>query len=162
MKMHRALYAALSLLVTIGAGAVWWVGTPAYAAGTWLSTVVPIQGTVNGPPESVVFSGQARVSSRLAPDPDFNAPRLMLTIDLSGVSGVGSSTRAKYVISGTETVQRRLAFSHLVEIMFPFSKSNTAGASSERSGVASFMLSFDLNTGAVTTATAAVATPNLR
>jgi len=164
MKIRGALFnpVVLALLVAIAGGAaVWWGGTPAYAAGIWRTTLVPIVGTVSGPPERVLFWGQARINSRLAPDPDFHRPSLVLTIDLTGVSGVGSSG-TKYVISGPEIVQRGLAASHLVEITFPFFQSGTTGISSAQSGVASFALSFDLNTGAVMTATASIASPNFR
>jgi len=141
---RRALFTPAALLLAAMAG-----GAPAYAA----DALVPIQGVVSGQPESVSFSGQAQVKSRLVPDPDFGKPSLLLTIDLSSVSGVGSSTKATYVISTQELVQRRLAGSHVVEITFPFMKSSSTDVSSARSGVASFALDFDLNTGAVTNAT---------
>jgi hypothetical protein len=161
MKIHRALFSPVvpSLLAMIAAGAVWWGGTPAHALGTWNTALVSIQGTVTGSPESVVFSGQAKIDSKLAPDPDFNRPSLVISVDLTGVSGVGSSSAAKYVITGPEIVQRGVAASQLVEITFPFVKS-TMGMSATRSGVAAFALSFDVNTGAVTSATGNVASPN--
>jgi hypothetical protein len=121
---------------------------------------VSIRGIVSGKPESVSFSGQAQVSSRLVQDPDFGRPVLLLNINLSAVSGVGSSTRAKYVILSPENVQRHLAASHQVEITFPFMRSGSTDSSSARTGVASFALNFDVNTGAVTSATANVASPS--
>jgi len=162
MNMYRALFTpvVLSFLVAIAAGVVWRGGTPAHAVEPWNTALVPIQGTVSGAPESVAFSGQAQIGSRRAPDPDFNNPMLVLNVDLTGVSGVGLSTRKKYVIRGPEIVQRRLAFSQQVEITFPFVESGSTGMSSARSGLASFALSVDVNTGAVTTATASVATPS--
>ena len=113
MKMRRTLFApaVLSLLVAITAGVVWQGSIPAQAAVTWSSTLVPIKGSVDGVPETVVFSGNAKVNSRLAPDPVFNTPTLVLSIDLTSVSAVGSSTRSKYVVSGPEMVQRKVAAS---------------------------------------------------
>jgi hypothetical protein len=162
MNIYRALFTpvVLSFLVAIAAGWVWWGGTPAHAVEPWNTALVPIKGTVSGAPESVAFSGQAQIGTRVAPDPDFNNPKLVFSIDLTGVSGVGLSTKKKYVIRGPEIVQRGLVFSHQVEITFPFLESGSTGMSSTRSGLASFALSIDVNTGAVTTATASVATPS--
>jgi hypothetical protein len=120
---------------------------------------VSIKGIVTGQPESVSFSGQAQIASRLVQDPDFGNPVLLLTIDLSSVSGVGQSTKAKYVVPSQELVQRHLAPSHDVEITFPFVRSGTDGLSA-RTGVARFALSFDPSTGAVTSATGKVASPS--
>jgi hypothetical protein len=122
------------------------------------AALVAIKGVVSGAPESVSFSGQAKVTSRLAPDPDFFKPRLVLSIDLSGVPGVGSNTGAKYVISGPELLQRHVAASHTIEITFPFR--GGASTANPRTGVASFVLDFDVNTGAVTRASGNVSSPN--
>ena len=152
MKIRRALFnpVVLSVLAVV-AGIAAWSGDTHAQAGTWSTALVPINGTVAGPSESVVFSGQAKVKSKLAPDPDFNRPSLVMSIDLSGLSGVGKSTRAKYVITGPENVQRGVAASHLVEFVFPFAKSG-ASVGSAQSGAASFALGFDTNTGVVTSA----------
>ena len=130
-----------------------------FAAPTIQTTLVPVKGVVSGTPESVTFSGSARVASRLAPDPDFNRPRLVLRIDLSGVSGLGTSG-AKYAISGPELVAREVAASHAVEFTFPFKASTAGSGTTARTGVASFMLDFDTGTGAVTGASGGVSTPN--
>lgn len=140
----------LRVLLVLAAAAAW------SAAGA--QTLVPVKGTVSGQPESVVFSGEAKIVSRLAKDPDFNQPRLVLSIDLSGVSGVGSSSRAKYVVTGPELVQRRLAASHAVEFTFPFTRSGSAEV--PQTGVASFTLGFDTATGAVTSASGGLTSPN--
>jgi hypothetical protein len=165
MNMHRALFAvvlsfaaapalAQDTASALGAESLFAAPEPAYSA------LVPIKGTVSGSPESVSFSGEAKVSSRLAPDPDFNKPRLVLTIDLTGVGGVGSTTGAKYVISGPELVQRGVAASHAVEITFPFKSSTSPVAVTARTGLAGFALDFDINTGAVTGASGKVSTPS--
>jgi hypothetical protein len=97
----------------------------------------------------VKFSGTAKVGTRLAPDPDFGSPSLVVSIDLSGISGVGSSTGTKYVVSGPEIIQKRLAPSYTVDMTFPFYKNGTPGTSGARSGAATFSFSVDGTTGAV-------------
>lgn len=120
---------------------------------------VTIKGVVSGQPESVSFSGQAQVNSRLVQDPDFGRPVLLLTINLGSVTGVGSNTRAKYVTAVQEVVQRHVASSHRVEVTFPFMKSGSTDLTSARTGVASFALDIDVNTGAVTGAAGSVGGP---
>ena len=169
MNIHRAMLAVvvflpLSLLSTstlaqVTAAAL---GEASLFAAPAPSSdrLVPIKGVVSGSPESVSFTGNAKVSSRYAPDPDFDRPRLVLTIDLTSLSAVGSTTGAKYVVYGPELVQRPVAASHSVEITFPFKSSKSASAVTARTGVASFVLDFDVNTGAVTSASGNVSSPN--
>jgi hypothetical protein len=146
MKTYRAWLAALPLLAAV----------PALAQ----EMLVPVRGVVTGTPESVAFAGQAKVTSRLAKDPDFNRPRLILSIDLSGVAGVGSLSGAKYAIAGPELVQRRLAETHAIEITFPFKSSASARELTARTGAATFALDFDTATGALTRASGNVSTPS--
>ena len=155
----------LSFLVVILSGLGWWAGTPARAALAPTVALIPVSGTVSGQPESVRFSGQARVSSELVLDTTrFRPPHLpavILIIDLSGVSGTGSSTGARYTAGGDGTpVFRQLAGTDTIQIPFPFTRGTSMGTSSARTGVASFALSFDTNTGAITKGTATVAAPN--
>jgi hypothetical protein len=102
-------------------------------------------------------------SSRTRPP---HPPSVILIIDLSGVSGTGSSSAARYAVAGDGTpVFRQLASADTVEITFPFSRGasmsvSSAGMSSLRSGVVTFALSFDTNTGAITNGTATVAAPS--
>jgi hypothetical protein len=176
MHMHRALLTPVALSVLLALAGAPAGAQEATTSDTSLTTLetsdtstalasssavgVPIRGIVSGEPESVAFSGQAQIKSRLVRDPDFNRPSLLLTIDLSSVSGVGSSTSASYVIPAKELVQRRLAASDQVEITFPFMKSRSTDLTAVRSGVASFALEFDVNTGAVTSAKGSVASPS--
>lgn len=163
MRTRRALLKSgvLAAAAAVAGGAALWRSGPAQAAGTWHTSLVKVRGSVGGSPESVSFSGDAKVSTRLAPDPDFGSPSLVVSIDLRGVSGVGSSTRAKYVISGPEIVQKRLAASYVVDITFPFYRSGTDGTSGARSGAASFTVDIDTATGAVTGATGSIGSSNL-
>lgn len=163
MKISRlSVGSVLWFLVVVVSGLLWWAGTPARAAFAPTIAYVPVSGIVSGQPESVSFSGQAQVSSELVLDTShFNKPpSVILTVDLSNVSGIGSSTGARYSAGGRGTsVFRRLVSSDTVEITFPFSRGTTMSTSSVRTAVASFALSFDLNTGAITKGTATVAAP---
>src|SRR5712664_3643352 len=126
MKIRRLSGAVvLSLFAVVLSGLLWWAGPPARAAFAPTIALIPVSGIVTGQPESVKFSGQAQVSSELVLDTSkFNLPpAVILTVDLSGVSGIGSSTGAKYVAGGNGTnVYRRLASADTVEITFPFSR----------------------------------------
>ena len=169
MKIRRLPVGAvvLSFFAVVLSGLLWWAGTPARAAFAPTIALIPVSGIVTGQPESVKFSGQAQVSSELVLDTSkFNVPpAVILTIDLSNVSGTGSSTGAKYTAGGDGTpVYRQLVSNDTVEIAFPFSRGTTmsvssTGLSSVRSGVVTFALSFDTNTGAITKGTANIASP---
>src|SRR2546423_1081751 len=148
MKIRRLPVGAvaLSLFAVALSGLLWWAGTPARAAFAPAIALIPVSGIATGQPESVKFSGQAQVSSELVLDTSkFNVPpAVILTIDLSNVSGTGSSTGAKYVAGGNGTnVYRPLVSNDTVEITFPFSRGTTlsvssTGLSSVRSGVLTF------------------------
>jgi len=167
MKIRRSSVSSivLSFLVVVLSGLAWWAGVPARAAFAPTVALIPVSGTVSGQPESVRFSGQARVSSELVLDTSRtrppHPPSVILIIDLSGVSGTGSSSEARYAVGGDGTpVFRQLASTDTVQIPFPFTRGTSMGTSSVRTGVASFALSFDTNTGAITKGTATVAAPN--
>src|SRR5262245_41560893 len=140
MKTRRTLLkgGVLAAAAALAGGALWVAQAPAQVMRPWNTSLVSVSGTVSGTPESVSFSGTAKIGTRLAPDPDFGSPSLVVSIDLTGVSGVGSATRTKYVISGPEIVQKRLVPSYLVDITFPFYKSGTNGSTDARSGLATF------------------------
>lgn len=165
MKMRRLPVdpALLSFIVVVLSGLVMLAGAPARAAFAPTVVLIPASGIVSGQPESVKFSGQAQISSELVVDTSkFNVPpAVILTFDLSNVSGMGSATGAKYAVGGKGTsVYRQLVSADTIEITFPFSKGTTASMSSARSGVVSFALSFDLSTGAITKGTASIVAPN--
>ena len=164
MKIRRLPVGAvvLSLFAVVLSGLLWWTGTPARAAFAPTVAFIPASGIVTGQPESVKFSGQVQVSSELVLDTSkFNVPpAVILTFDLSKVSGTGSSTEARYTAGGNGTsVYRPLVSNDTVEITFPFSRGTTMSMSSARSGVATFALSFDMSTGAITKGTANIAGP---
>jgi hypothetical protein len=116
-------------------------------------------GVVTGGPESVTFSGQAKVSADVVTDPDFGGiPTVVLTIDLSSLKGVGASTGAKYVTSDQGIVQRRLAAGDSVQYTFPFYQSGTSPLA-PRVGLASFNLSIDVNTLKLTGVSGSIGSP---
>jgi len=150
MNTSRSLLALLALALVAGAS----------AAVEWNSTTVPISGTVTGRPESVSFSGRVHIQSRLAIDPeDSRRNKVLLQIDLSEVSGVGASTAAAYVVDAQDIVTRGLASSDVVRITFPFHSGSARAVISSRTGLASFALSIDTATGAVTAARASISSP---
>lgn len=185
MKIRRALMngSVLAAVSALAGGALWVAKAPAQVAASaasvdataltaamlapsavmraWNTTLVSVSGVVTGSPESVTFSGTAKVATRLAPDPDFGKPNVVISIDLTGLSGMGSSSRTKYTIGGPEIVQQRLAPTHSVDITFPFYASGTMGTTGARSGAASLSFSVDGATGAISGAVVNIASSPL-
>ncbi len=160
MKTRRPVFARVVLsLVVAMLGGLLGGGTSALADS---SVAIAISGTVDGSPESVYVSGLAQITSTFVKaDPTFNhPPRVILSFDLHNVSGKGLSTGAMYVTKSQDDMLRLLAPSDVVAITFPLYPNNAAGFRSARAGLASFTLSFDVTTGAITGGTATVSTPN--
>ena len=160
MKIRRSLYTfvELWLLVAILGGMIWWGSTPAGAKQTTSTTSVPVIGKVTGYPETVSFSGKARVSTTLVTDPDFGTPpSVVISIDLSTVRAVGASTKKKYVISGPQIMTRTLASSDFVDFTFSFLASDAP--SSVRTGNASFSPIYKGASAGLRPATVTISTP---
>lgn len=160
MKMHRALSvlavgaaAAVCLAAPPRAGAQTTSAAPIVPATATSSATVNISGTVSGLPESVSLSGRAQISSRAVWSERNTAEPAAVTldIDLSGLSGKGSTSGAKYVTAAREIALRRLSASDLVEITFSFQRAD--GSSGPRPGIATFSLLYDVTTGVLTNAT---------
>lgn len=162
MKTRRSSIPAVALLFAVLAGPAPCADAPARTGSVPSIALIPVSGIVSTRPESVSFSGQARVSSQLVLDTSrfHRPPSVILTIDLSKVSGTGSLTGAKYVARGGETLHMDLIRADTVEITFPFFRRADKEESSAQSAVASFALTFDLDTGAITKGAASVAAPN--
>jgi hypothetical protein len=122
------------------------------AAMTASAAVVPIQGTVSGGAESVRFAGHAQLKANVVPDDHTGGwPTVILTIDLSKVSGVGALTGRKYVTSTQETFTRQLSAADTVEASFPFYPNGDVASAPV--GTAAFHLSYNVNTLKLTGAT---------
>jgi hypothetical protein len=127
---------------------------------TATSALVAVSGVVSAVPESVSFSGQAQVSTKVVTDPDFgNPPTVVISIDLSSITGVGSSSKNKYLISNQEILTRTLIAADTVQMTFPFYVSGSSAIGATTIGKASFSLSFDMTTMKLTGASGAIASP---
>jgi hypothetical protein len=168
MKMHRSLFDSVmpSLRVALLGAVVWGQAAPARAASFTSTVSVSVSGTLTttspaGTAESVSFSGIVQVKAVIVEDPDFGTPPIiLLTFDLSGVSGVGASTGTKYVTSNLTRIQRRLtSISDAVQFDFPFWPSGTTGITTSRVGGSSFSLEFDVPKRILSKATGSIASP---
>jgi hypothetical protein len=156
MKTYRNLSNRITLLFLAAiVGMAGWAST-AGAVDAMATKMVPItnlaapKSALIGAPEGVVFSGQAMVKSRRALDPDGES-KLLLSIDMSGITGLGSSG-ARYVLWSRDQVIRPLSATQQIEIVFPFSKTAMDSVSTVRTGVATFALVVDPATGTITSA----------
>jgi hypothetical protein len=165
MTLNRSLWmsAAFSILA-VAAGALLWAGgaPPASAVVSTLSSAAAttVSGSVIGSPETVSFSGSVTISSKRVSDPDFGTPdSVVLSVDLSGIKGTGTSSGKSYVVTNQEVVIRRLTAGQNVVVTFPFVPSGGAMSMSPRIGAATLALSFDVTTGALTGARVTVSNP---
>jgi len=106
-------------------------------------------------------TGLERAGARYHQNPPTPSTVVILIIDLSGVSGTGSSSEARYAsgvmeppYSGSSPAPIRSRSLSRSLGAHPWGRLRCARAS------ASFALSFDTNTGAITKGTATVAAPN--
>ena len=146
----------LSLIAGISAALVGGSSPARAAVSTTPSatTMVSYWGTVDGLPESVFLSGPVQITTTVVRDPDFGKPpSVLLSIDLSNVSGVGVSTGTRYITSGTQNLIRPLVATDVVEMTFPFFPSGAGGAARARSALASFTIKYNVSTGSVVTVT---------
>jgi hypothetical protein len=165
MKSNRSFWtpAVLSAAAVV-AGASLWIGgaPPASALVPTLSSAAAgsVSGSVIGSPETVSFSGSVAIASKRVSDPDFGSGDIVvLSIDLSGMKGTGQSSKATYVVSNQEIIQRPLTAADNIVVTFPFAKSGSSMSMSPRIGAASLALSFDVTTGALTAAKVTVSNP---
>ena len=165
MKPNRSFWtpAVLSAAVAIAGASLWLAGAPsASAVVSTLSTSAlgNVSGSVTGSPETVSFSGSVSINSKRVSDPDFGTPDVVvLSLDLSGMKGTGQSSKATYVVSNQEVIQRPLTAAENIVVTFPFSRSGSSMSMSPRIGAATLALSFDVTTGALTGAKVTVSNP---
>jgi len=157
--MIAALAPAALAQTAISASTTTSTSTSSTTTSTTTAAAVSVNGIVSGQPESVSFSGQVRLNAKVVTDPDFgNPPTVVLSIDLSSITGVGSSTGKKYVVANQETLNRRLSAADTVQVNFPFYPSG-GSAMSSRIGTASLNLSFNVNTLQLTAASGEITSP---
>ena len=155
MTIYRPSFrvVVLSLLVAAAGGVI---GITPAAAGT-SSVSVTVLGLVRGPSEWVTFSGKGQITSTLLIDDFGGPPSVQLTLDLTGVPGVGATTKTRYVISGPQLMIRSLASLDVIDFTFPFVPS---GAISPIGiGNAWFGIDFDVSSGSVKAAGAVLSNP---
>jgi hypothetical protein len=125
------------------------------------SVSVPVAGVVFGLPESVFFTGTAQISVRPA---DADAPgairRVVVSIDLGELSGVGLSSRTAYVAGGLVNLTRALKPGDVLQTTIPFT-TRGGDVSTARTALATFALKFDMASGMLTAATAFVTASTL-
>jgi hypothetical protein len=162
-KLSSWTPAVLSAAVAVAGASLWLAGaTSASAVVSTLSSAAlgNVSGSVTGAPETVSFSGSVSISSKRVSDPDFGSPDIVvLSVDLSGMKGTGQSSRATYVVSNQEVIQRPLTAAENIVVTFPFAKSGSGMSMSPRVGAATLALSFDVTTGALTAAKVTVSNP---
>jgi hypothetical protein len=122
------------------------------------SVAVPIAGTVFGLPESVFFSGTAQITVRSAEsDVPGVGPRMVVSVDLGDLVGTGLSTGDVYVTGGLINLTRRLVPGDVIRATIPFFVRGAGPTAKGRTAVASFSFDYDITTGALTSARAALA-----
>jgi hypothetical protein len=172
MKIFRAMFTPVmpSLLVALVGALAWGMTAPASADGTASSVQTQVSGQAGQTQsqsqsqsqtgaltESVTFSGNAVVRARVTPDPDFRTPDVVvLFIDMSGVTGVGATTKKKYVTTNKTIVQRRLRPSDSVVVSFPFWQSGTTSTGKSPVAAITINLTYDVNTKTLTAAAGSV------
>src|SRR5256885_5363721 len=139
---------------------LWLSFAPPSSARNPSTVSVPIAGTVFGLPESVFFSGTAQITVRSAEsDVPGTVPRMVVAIDLGDLVGRGLATGDVYVTGGLIRLTRRLVKGDVIHATIPFFVPGSAPAASGRTAVASFSFDYDITTGALTSARAALAAP---
>lgn len=112
--------------------------------------VAVVSGTPVVSVEAVKFTGQALISSRMAPDREFGRPSLIMLFDMSGVAGVGAQTGTRYILPAQEYVILPHVSNQVVEFVFPMTPDVNQPVTAARTGLARFVLDVDLATGDVT------------
>src|SRR5262245_1441939 len=154
MAIYRpALRAVVLWLLVVVAGGV--LGRSATAATTSVS--VALTGRVKGPTEPVGFTGRAQITSTLLIDEFGGPPSVHLTLDLRGVTGVGATTKKRYVISGPQIMIRPLVGTDVIDFTFPFVPSGALAPIGI--GNATFGIGFDVSTANVNRAAATITDP---
>ncbi|WP_044872954.1 hypothetical protein [Pseudomonas sp. LFM046] len=133
--------------------------TNAFQRRTDVKTV-PIAGTLAGKTEDIDINGTARIISTAFTDDDPGAlPGVFLLIDIIEATGVGQQSGTLYLVHGENQVLRLLVATDVVELTFPISPANAKKSSATETVLATFQLTFDVDSGQLTAATASFSTP---
>jgi hypothetical protein len=106
---------------------------------------------------SVTFSGEVKLASRLARDPELGNHKVLLTIDLSGLSAV--KNKVTFRTAYREEFIKPLAANHRIDFMFPVTVESETTLSQVIMAQASIALNVDPASGDITSATATVTAP---
>ena len=113
------------------------------------STLVPFVTILKSSAETVSFTGTARLDTQVILDNVLgNAPVMEIVVDMSGITGVGTSSGSPYSISGPAIIHRPLVPNDLIRVTFPFYRGTDLLGS--ETVEATFNCKFDTATGAVT------------
>ena len=138
-------------------------GAPARAQAISTSTfTVTAAGSVTTPAESVAFSGPIQIASTIVPDPAGGPTTAVVNIDARQLTGLGAITGTAFLNSGQANLTRTLVASDVIQTTFSFFPSGPGGFLKPRTAVLNLTLTYDLISGALTAATASIATPTFR
>ena len=157
-NLQRISHLLLASLLLMTAG-VPLLGAPlAYAFPNTSSLLVPVDGTVDGTFEPVFLTGRIHVVTHqlLPSDP------VRLDFNLVDVHGVGLSTGARYVANGAAQITLPAAPVDPIRLLFPFVPVDPAfpgGRTLVNFLQATVALTFSVDTGLLTGATAFFSTP---
>lgn len=105
------------------------------------TNIVSINETVRNDIETVRFSGQAIIAAQIVDDVLTHAPRvLQLLIDFSQITGVGVSSKQKYITEAQCILHRPLLSLDSIQVSFPYHISGDFG--SARSVIATFTVRY--------------------
>lgn len=158
---------AISTLRTVRALCIavlfsWACAVPAFAQATapltsaMQRTQVPVTSIAGeGGVNSVTFSGQVTIASRLARDTDFGRHQFVMVIDMSGLTGTRGRTTFRTAYQ--EEFVKPHAANQNIEFVFPVTVETEALLSQVLTGIARVAFNVDLDTGTITSATVTVA-----
>jgi hypothetical protein len=156
-------------LIAIGACAKATSTTPEATAPTPEATstfTVQTAGTVGSPSatavvsntatlETVACSGPVKVVSNAVTDPAL-PPGVVVSIDASGLSCVGQTTKTIYLNTGYANLTRPLVANDVIKTSFAFYPNGPGGFAKARTALLTLKLGYNTTSGALTSATALV------
>src|SRR4051812_36097819 len=105
------------LIAALAMGTMLWVsrGARGAAAAGDPVLVVPVSGKIKGPTESISFSGDARVSTHVVTETEFDdPPAVTVSVTFKGLTGTDASGK-KYEATGEQQIVRPFQESDIIE-----------------------------------------------